>query len=96
MEPEALVSLVVFTGVVSVYRLGRAGVAVADVFPGDETLADEVLEKGCDRLFLCGVFSRTCFMLSEGPSKHTAGVSTARTPRPYRERKNGGAFFARG
>lgn len=44
MEPEALVSLVVFTGVVSVYRFGRseAGAAVAEVFPGAETLQEEV------------------------------------------------------
>lgn len=42
MEPEALVSLVVFTGVVSVYRLGKAGAAVADVLPGGEALTDKV------------------------------------------------------
>lgn len=42
MEPEALVALVVFTGVVSVYRLGRAGAAVADVLPGRETLSEAV------------------------------------------------------
>lgn len=43
MEPEALVSLVVFTGVVSVYRLGQAGAgaASAEVFPGAETLQEE-------------------------------------------------------
>eukprot|EP00904_Undaria_pinnatifida_P011310 jgi/Undpi1/7309/HiC_scaffold_22.g09782.m1 len=43
MEPEALVSLVVFTGVVSVYRLGRPGAAVADVLPGGEALTDKIL-----------------------------------------------------
>lgn len=42
MDPEALISLVVFTGVVSVYRIGRAGAAVADVLPGRETLTDKV------------------------------------------------------
>lgn len=41
MEPEALVALVVFTGVVSVYRLGKAGAAVADVFPGGEPLPQQ-------------------------------------------------------
>ena len=43
MAPEALISLVVFTGVVSVYRLGRAGAgaAVAEVLPGAETLMEE-------------------------------------------------------
>lgn len=42
VDPEALISLVVFTGVVSVYRLGRAGAAVADVLPGEETLPEQV------------------------------------------------------
>lgn len=42
MEPEALVALVVFTGVVSVYHLGKMEAAVADVFPGDESTPQEV------------------------------------------------------
>lgn len=45
MDPEALISLVVFTGVVSVYRIGKGGAAVADVLPGKETLTDKVKRK---------------------------------------------------
>ncbi|CAM9581847.1 unnamed protein product [Ectocarpus sp. 6 AP-2014] len=45
MDPEALISLVVFTGVVSVYRLGRSGAAVADVLPGGETLSDQDVDR---------------------------------------------------
>lgn len=45
MDPEALVALVVFTGVVSVYRLGKGGAAVADVYPGHESSPREVKEE---------------------------------------------------
>ncbi|CAM9659377.1 unnamed protein product [Discosporangium mesarthrocarpum] len=45
LNPQALVTLVVFTGVVSVYRLGRVGgggsrAAVAEVLPGEGALTE--------------------------------------------------------
>lgn len=47
MAPEALLSLVVFTGVVSVYRLGKTGASVAEVFPGGDTLPQKASVFAC-------------------------------------------------
>lgn len=94
MEAEALVSLVIFTGVVGVYRLGRGGAAVADVLPGQEPVSEEASGQGvCES---APAPSRPVVLLQRGAlTLEESFIGLLHAPRPLGHRVAGRVIFVR-